>query len=601
MKKETSELDSSADKRHMGLDDMPRYIAGKNPRHNDAIPLVKYDEPLRPKSELYKDLNWGIPQFNLFVTYTIDKLIGQYKTIFKDFIKLPSRKFHPQYYYKIEQPISINEIKSRDYEFPQGNRLFLLDIELLAKNCNAYNDNDSLIVKNSYQMVNYIKYEILKAKNIRKDFVINEPIKIKLLELLDRLVNANEREIIRELYNDNKGGRSFKPSEPFEDLVDADELPEYYEVIHRPMALNVVKNNLDDNKYSTIYDFIIDIHLIFDNCLVFNDTGTAIHENALLLDEFFDFLLVDFFSDLRDSKNKGEIKLLYPSDSSSENNDSKAINRAEIEEISKEQDIDESKKLNDSTGNSHSDPVQTNASTNTNSNKTNIDDMNNLDNIENLGNGYTKTLLPKDYYLPSSKSITNFKDLKSKDTDPPQPKRKKIMHDGILKYNINKLLKNEFISDERKIVNSPFKLIDKISIYTSYSVYQQAMNPISGTRPSLNQNWIEYDFNLKTLNQYENNFAFTVDALQTYLTVSMKLSASNLINSLHLNNDLIQSTNMPDDTSSTGQNTNSNNSNNMHHKFEIKLNEGLNCLELKSSTDTSDDMETFKVWINVLP
>lgn len=593
MKREASELESATDKTQNELDDMPRYIAGKNPRHNDTIPLVQYDEPLRPKTELYRDVNWGIPQFNLFVTYTIDSLINQYKDIFKDFIKLPSRKFHPQYYYKIEQPISVNEIKSRDYEYPQGNRLFLLDIELLAKNCNAYNDNDSLIVKNSYQMINYIKYEILKAKNIRKNFLINEDVKEKLLHTLENLFNVTEKEIFRELYSDSKGGRNFKPSEPFQDLVDSDELPEYYEVIHRPMALNVVQENLSNDKYSTIYDFIIDVHLIFDNCLVFNDDGTAIYENALLLDEYFDYLLIDFFTNLRDLKNQGKIILKYPTDSNknftNEENNENSIER----NGTKDTNVNNSESNNENGNKLNADSDKANLSSNLNknndnNNKDSVDDINNVDNIENLGNGYTRTLLPKDDYLLGSRSPSNIIDLKNK--EPEAPKRKKIRkHDGIMKYNIIKSLKSEFILDENKINNLPFKLIDKISIYTSYSMYQQAMNPIGGGRPPLKQNWVEYDFNMKDLNQNENVYTFSIEPLQIYLTISMNLNFNNLNNSLSLNNDVVQSTNMQDGSTD-----------NKLQKFDIKLNEGLNCLEFQSSNNI-DDPEIFKVWINVLP
>ena len=120
-----------------GSDERPKYLPGKHPKNQEKTPHVDYNAPLNPKSELFLD-DWHIPKFNRFINFTLDVLIDKYKDIFKDFIKLPSRKFHPQYYYKIQQPMSINEIKSRDYEYEDGPSNFLLDVELLTKNCQAY-------------------------------------------------------------------------------------------------------------------------------------------------------------------------------------------------------------------------------------------------------------------------------------------------------------------------------------------------------------------------------------------------------------------------------------------------------------------------------
>ena len=75
-----------------------RYVAGKQPRNQSKLPVVDYHKPLDPDSELTLDEDWSIPKFNLFITFTLDNLIESYRAIFKDFIKLPSRKFHPGYF-----------------------------------------------------------------------------------------------------------------------------------------------------------------------------------------------------------------------------------------------------------------------------------------------------------------------------------------------------------------------------------------------------------------------------------------------------------------------------------------------------------------------
>ncbi|EDO14310.1 hypothetical protein Kpol_160p1, partial [Vanderwaltozyma polyspora DSM 70294] len=292
--------------------DGPKYPPGKHPRGENKLPNVDYETPIDADLELYKD-EWTIPKFNLFISFILDNLVETYKSMFKDFIKLPSRKFHPQYYYKIQKPISINEIKSRDYEVPKGSHIFLLDVELLTKNCASYNEADTLIVKNSMQIVNYIRYEVLKAKNIKRNYLLTEDVSSRLLAYVNRLINATDKDIDKQLgFVFQNSDDTMKISTPFLELVDRDELSEYYEIIQRPVALSIIKKNLEVGLYSKIYDLIIDMQLVFENALVFNHSDTLIYQDAKKLLKYFNSLMQNnFFPELQDASERGEIKLEY--------------------------------------------------------------------------------------------------------------------------------------------------------------------------------------------------------------------------------------------------------------------------------------------------
>lgn len=568
-----------------------KYVAGKLVR-SGTNPPIEYSDPFHPDSELFRD-EWSIPRFNAFVTYTLDHLREGYPIIFKDFIKLPSRKFHPQYYYKIDQPISINEIKNRDYEYADGTRDFLLDVELLAKNCASYNEEDSLIVKNSYQMVNYIEYEALKAKNVDKNYVINDSVKEKLLAIFEKVEKATAKKIT-DAVTDLKANLQdadddeFLLAEPFMELVDKEELPEYYEVIHRPTALNIIKTNLINGQYPKIYDFITEMHLVFDNAFVFNSSSSLIYQSAQALLEYFITSYREMLNELKELKDHGEIVL--------------DIQPNEYEKNLGHRKVDE--KI--TTVNEESD-----------------DDFDDFNHVEGLGNGYQRNILTEDYLL-GPEHIVSMK-LKADET-----KKVPTITDRINKrletpkYNILKSLKKDSVSEQFKTDKKLYTLIEEVSIFTSKGLYIQGINPMQGTKPSCNQNWLEFNFIGSKMNQNENIYSLSLDPTQTYLTVITKVKNSKLRSTLHLNNDVIRPRNEPrtvlpipninnDGTAGVeSQNDNHDNQpdNEAHNeKFDIHLNEGLNLLEFESilpgdSAEISGNeitKEVMKFWINVSP
>nr|CAD7461801.1 unnamed protein product [Timema tahoe] len=85
----------------------------------------------------------------------------------------------------------------------------------------------------------------------------------------------------------------YEPSLHFREIV-GPEVKEYYSVIKKPMALDVVRRKLDPvdpEHYSTIREFIADIRLIFRNAYIFNPKESQVFQDAKSLEEFFDSLL----------------------------------------------------------------------------------------------------------------------------------------------------------------------------------------------------------------------------------------------------------------------------------------------------------------------
>ncbi|AMD21817.1 HFL039Wp [Eremothecium sinecaudum] len=529
-----------------------RYVAGKQPRSQEPLPIVDNRNPIDQEEELFKDEDWSIPKLNLYITYTLDDLVEAYKPIFKDFIKLPSRKFHPGYFYKIEQPISINEIKNRDYEYKDGEKQFLLDVELIRKNCFAYNDPDSLIVKNSMQAVNYVKNEVLKAKNITRNYLINDQVKERLLKHLDMLLESTEKKVAKVLGNptDNLDD-SIKLSEPFLELVNQEEFPDYYEVIHKPMSLTMIKSNLQLGYYSKIYDFYVDVQLLFQNAQVFNEPEALIYQDAEKLLKTFQHLMSDsFFPELKDSSERGEIKLEY--------------DKIEYEQYLANAGHDEE-------------------------NGSDEDDNDDYDfnHYEGLGNGYNRALLPSDYLLGPSKSEEKGKNAKTEEMVSTDVPKFNVLKTSSYQSNTELLLAKE---DEKP---EPYVLIDNIQLSSSTAIYEQASRPLQGTLPSITQNWVDYYFDGKDLKDNNNKFVLTLPPIQTAITFRVNLNtkiseqtpAVFMVNKEKVN---------PTPTLSMENNE-------TKPRYDVRLSEGLNCLDFSVQDLDQKKTERFKIWISILP
>jgi len=88
--------------------------------------------------------------------------------------------------------------------------------------------------------------------------------------ILDRLVYALDEE-----------GDSV--CDGFGALPTRDELPEYYEVIKKPMDLEMVQRKIHKDQYKTVDAMAGDINLIVENCLLFNEPESDYYPAALTI------------------------------------------------------------------------------------------------------------------------------------------------------------------------------------------------------------------------------------------------------------------------------------------------------------------------------
>merc|ERR1711997_645526 len=76
-------------------------------------------------------------------------------------------------------------------------------------------------------------------------------------------------------------------SEPFYKLPSRKELPDYYEIIRRPVDIAKIQQRIDDDKYDEMDALEKDFMLMCKNTQKYNEDGSLIFEDSIVLQSVF--------------------------------------------------------------------------------------------------------------------------------------------------------------------------------------------------------------------------------------------------------------------------------------------------------------------------
>uniref|UniRef100_A0A096M7C9 Bromodomain adjacent to zinc finger domain protein 1A n=1 Tax=Poecilia formosa TaxID=48698 RepID=A0A096M7C9_POEFO len=74
---------------------------------------------------------------------------------------------------------------------------------------------------------------------------------------------------------------------PFMKLVSKTQVPDYYDIITKPIALSTIREKVNNCEYQTAGDYISDVELMFSNCLQYNPRHTNEAKAGVRLQQFF--------------------------------------------------------------------------------------------------------------------------------------------------------------------------------------------------------------------------------------------------------------------------------------------------------------------------
>merc|ERR1712218_431229 len=123
-----------------------------------------------------------------------------------------------------------------------------------------------------------------KKKKKRRDYQEDEPRK-KKKKANKRLCKKMKKLIEVVMQYEDSDGRVL--SEPFYKLPSRKELPDYYEIIRRPVDISKIQQRIDDDKYDDMDALEKDFMLMCKNTQQYNEDGSLIFEDSIVLQSVF--------------------------------------------------------------------------------------------------------------------------------------------------------------------------------------------------------------------------------------------------------------------------------------------------------------------------
>jgi transcription initiation factor TFIID subunit 2 len=224
----------------------------------------------------------------------------------------PIKQGIPHYAQIIKTPMDLGKIKSRfkNNQYPNAQAMDS-DMRLMFRNCYTFNPPNTYVYDESKQLEEVYDQEwqiyfgntarrgsteLKKPKEIKH--VVTSPVSPTTASASSSEKAKPKPTSINPVMNESNKKRcervlkklwAHQASQPFYEPVDAVALniPQYYEVIKRPMDLSVIRKNFDTNQYATIWEFERDIRQIFWNCYSFNDHESWVAKQCQALETFF--------------------------------------------------------------------------------------------------------------------------------------------------------------------------------------------------------------------------------------------------------------------------------------------------------------------------
>lgn len=202
--------------------------------------------------------------------------------LIEPFIEKPKKKFYPDYYEVIENPIDMktiqNKIKNGLYDSEES---MIADFRLMFSNCRRYNEDNSII----YMDADRLEKELdQKIKDLGPLLTVEQH---RSKKESTRPSSAIQMKIktLYEAVRDYKDSNNRLLSTIFQKLPSRNEFPGYYEVITKPICLERIGLRVKNCVYETVEDLLSDIILMLDNACKYNEPDSQIFKDTLTLQQ----------------------------------------------------------------------------------------------------------------------------------------------------------------------------------------------------------------------------------------------------------------------------------------------------------------------------
>ncbi|XP_046573937.1 protein polybromo-1-like isoform X7 [Haliotis rubra] len=251
--------------------------------------------------------------------------VKNYKTpngdqLSEPFLKLPSKRFYPDYYEEIKKPISLYNIRKK-LKVTQYRNLGELqaDLNLVFDNAKHYNQDTSKLYRDAVVLQKYTAEKKKELDKYDKEVVAAAdptPVTIDLPMVKQEHVEEEHTpkgKGRRSAAGDSEKKKSTKKSPEdggmkrrmwilyktvfdytdgggrqlrhiFMVLPSRKDYPDYYQVIMEPIDMGMIETKIRNEKYANEQQLLNDFELMFNNARHYNEEGSQVYQDANTLD-----------------------------------------------------------------------------------------------------------------------------------------------------------------------------------------------------------------------------------------------------------------------------------------------------------------------------
>ncbi|CAD5226609.1 unnamed protein product [Bursaphelenchus xylophilus] len=232
-----------------------------------------------------KDFHVRVAKIYHFLTYADEFALGYFKKQgFTDIISLPRARYHG--FIKDYEGATLMECELHA-------KMLYVDYKEVLKNMRetfqAYINKNYPDFNKTYGGIEGLFQDLPRGQILELSKIPG----INQLKVKDTL-EAEDVSPLKVIYNKIKSNQN---AWPFEEPVDAEEVPEYYDYIMFPMDLKLIGQRLKDGYYVHPRLFIADFKRMFANCYSFNSAQTIYYNCGYQLNVAFNKLCKSFYPD----------------------------------------------------------------------------------------------------------------------------------------------------------------------------------------------------------------------------------------------------------------------------------------------------------------
>ncbi|XP_078487120.1 protein polybromo-1 isoform X1 [Ciona intestinalis] len=199
------------------------------------------------------------------------------------FLEKPSRKDYPDYYKLVVDPIDMRMIEKKIRQEKYGGIQYLLDdFHLMFNNARQYNEPGSQVYLDADTLEKLLLDKNKELGPLSEQALTTTPGRSTFSKKQLTPLEENMEKLFVKLRDfTDPTGRAI--CEIFSHLPTKQELPDYYKVIKKPMEMDRIQQKMQGGQYTKLEEMLSDMLLMFENACVYNEPGSVIYKDALIL------------------------------------------------------------------------------------------------------------------------------------------------------------------------------------------------------------------------------------------------------------------------------------------------------------------------------